>query len=246
MQRFFRPRGAAELPDSVHHQLRMYALAASAAGVGVVALAQPAEAKIIYTPADESIGPITYLDLNHDGINDFKFTTHHTAHTTHGCTSGSAGLKVYGVSPANKISGESVYASALPPGGYVGPAGKFQGQQMAFVAHACSTGGGEGSFYGRLGFWAGPAGGGIENRYLGLKFSIKGKIHFGWARLNVVISHLITIQATLTGYAYETIPNKRIIAGKRKGADVDRAVEPASLGRLAQGSGGLAAWRSGK
>jgi hypothetical protein len=33
----------------MHHQLNMYALAASVAGVGVLALAQPAEAKILYT-----------------------------------------------------------------------------------------------------------------------------------------------------------------------------------------------------
>jgi len=35
------------------------------------------------------------------------------------------------------------------------------------------------------------------------------------------------IRATLTGYAYETIPNKPIIAGKTKG--------PATLERLALG-----------
>jgi len=249
MQRFFRPRSAAELSDSVHHQLRMYALAASAAGLGVV-FTPPAEAEIIYTPANQSIGPITYLDLNHDGINDFKFTTHHTAHNTHGCASGSAALAVYGVSPAKNISGESAFASALPPGGYVGPAGKFRGQKMAFVVGGCTTSNGGASFYGRSGFWAGPAGGGIEHRYLGLKFTINGEIHFGWARLKVVISSL-TMKATLTGYAYETIPNKRIIAGATKGPDDAGSAAsldthtpaPAMLGALALGAPGLSIWR---
>jgi hypothetical protein len=46
----------------------------------------------------------------------------------------------------------------------------------------------------------------------------------------------------LSGYAYETIANKAIIAGKTKGPDVI-TVQPGSLGRLAQGSSGLAAWR---
>jgi hypothetical protein len=243
MQRSSRPRSAAELSDSLHRQLSMYALAASAAGVGMLALAQPAEAKIVYTPADENIGPITYLDLNHDGINDFKFTTHHTAHSTH-CLSGSAALAVYGSRLANKISGESVFASALATGAYIGPAGKFRGEKMALVAGGCSTGNGGASWYGRSGFWAGPAGGGIEDRYLGLKFSVKGKIHFGWARLNVVTSNL-TIQATLTGYAYETIPNKAIIAGKEHGAD-DSTAQPASLGHLAAGASAIPAWRSGR
>ena len=45
MKRF---RKTAKLSESIHQQLSMYALAASAAGVGM--LAQPAEAKIVYTP----------------------------------------------------------------------------------------------------------------------------------------------------------------------------------------------------
>ena len=39
----------------------------------------------------------------------------------------------------------------------------------------------------------------------------------------------------LTGYAYETIPNKLIITGKTKGPDVITA-QPGSLGHLAQGA----------
>ena len=42
------------------------------------------------------------------------------------------------------------------------------------------------------------------------------------------------IAATLTGYAYETIPNKPIIAGKTNGPDVI-TVEPTTLGSLALG-----------
>jgi hypothetical protein len=51
----------------------MYALAAGAAGVGVLALTQPAEAKIVYTPANVHIGvgKHYHLDLNHDGATDF-------------------------------------------------------------------------------------------------------------------------------------------------------------------------------
>src|SRR4029077_3677693 len=54
----------------------MYALAASAAGVGMLALAQPSQAKIVYTPANIQInvgGGLVYLDLNNDGVNDFQF-----------------------------------------------------------------------------------------------------------------------------------------------------------------------------
>ena len=47
----------------------------------------------------------------------------------------------------------------------------------------------------------------------------------------------VTPRLTLTGYAYETVPNKPIIAGKTKGPDVITA-QPGGLGRLAQGSVG--------
>jgi hypothetical protein len=57
--------------------------------------------------------------------------------------------------------------------------------------------------------------------------------------------------ATLTGYAYETIPNEPIIAGKTEGPDDAgaeesrnlSAPEPASLGTLAMGAPGLSIWR---
>jgi hypothetical protein len=42
-------RTPSNLSDSVHQHLNMYALAASAAGVGVLALVQPANARIVYT-----------------------------------------------------------------------------------------------------------------------------------------------------------------------------------------------------
>ena len=67
MKRSPRSRKTISLSDSVHQQLNSYALAAGAAGVGVLALGQSAEAKIIYTPAHHVIGERTsyQLDLNH-------------------------------------------------------------------------------------------------------------------------------------------------------------------------------------
>jgi hypothetical protein len=92
--------------------------------------------------------------------------------------------------------------------------------------------------------WFGPwlnGGKGVKNRYLGLKFKIKGRFHFGWARLTVTTTR-DDFTATLTGYAYETIPGKAIIAGKTKGPDVT-TVDPASLGHLAAGASAIPAWR---
>ena len=79
------------------------------------------------------------------------------------------------------------------------------------------------------------------NRYLGLNFVINGKYHYGWARLKAT-GKFGTLKIILTGYAYETIPNKAIIAGKTKGSDVI-TVQPGSLGRLAHGWAGITAGR---
>jgi hypothetical protein len=88
-----------------------------------------------------------------------------------------------------------------------------------------------------------------------MKFFIKGKIHFGWARLTVTLAKPV-MNALLIDYAYETIPNKPIIAGKTEGhaddptkKDLNPAASltnpnpdnprPASLGALAMGVPGL-------
>jgi hypothetical protein len=82
---------------------------------------------------------------------------------------------------------------------------------------------------------------------------ISGKVHFGWARVTVTTSGK-TFIATRTGYAYETIPNKSIIAGKRRDqttlaaeqvgqASAPTPQAPTTLGLLALGSPGLSLWQ---
>jgi hypothetical protein len=70
----------ANLSKSLHERLNAYALVASTAGVGMLTLVQPAEAKIVYTPAHVQITPANwvYIDLNHDGINDFVLENRYT------------------------------------------------------------------------------------------------------------------------------------------------------------------------
>jgi hypothetical protein len=88
----------------------------------------------------------------------------------------------------------------------------------------------------------------VKNRYLGFKFAIKGKIHYGWARLSVAVksSGGVSLTTTLTGYAYETIPGKSIIAGATKGPEDAEGTAvnshtraPVTLGALAFGASGL-------
>jgi len=225
MGRSSRPRRAAELSESLHQQLTMYALAASAAGVSMLALAQPAEARIKYTPAHVIFNGGSYgLDLNHDGIVDFQLYL-----------SASADFVWMTVFPykGNSVWGTGRYASALPAGVGIGPprnGGKRPpGGWLMFreVMHTSNE------YFGQ---WVN-----VKNRYLGLSFTIHGKVHYGWARLNALLKGK-PYRALLTGYAYETIPNKPIITGKTKGPDVT-TVRPASLGHLAAGASAIPAWR---
>jgi hypothetical protein len=237
------PRTPSRLSDSVHHQLNMYAFAASAAGVGMLALTQAAEAKIVYTKAHHVIRPRgTYnLDLNHDGTVDFIIHQLGSVFFSHSLLAKEA----LGNAVQGKGTGWAMFASALNRGARIGPSQGFiksgyDGEKMVAVTY---------DTYGGHTYVGGPWIN-VKNRYLGLQFQIRGKTHYGWARLSVRIGEFgnghDVITATLTGYAYETVPNKPIIAGKTKGADGIEALELASLGRLAQGSAGLVAWRSGK
>jgi len=94
----------------------------------------------------------------------------------------------------------------------------------------------------------------VQNRYLGLKFNIKGKTHFGWARLNVKCSTLHRkVTAWLTGYAYQTVPNKPIVTGQTGSVEIEGqspsaavsapAQQSATLGMLALGAPRLSIWR---
>ena len=89
--------------------------------------------------------------------------------------------------------------------------------------------------------WSGSASGPFANvtdGYLGLKFEINGQTHYGWARFNVSTSGWNTIDATLTGYAYEDQADTPIHIGP--------VPEPGTLGLLALGFLGLGAWRRRK
>lgn len=245
-------RKPAHLSVSTRDQLNLYALAAGAAGVSALALAPTAQAKIVYTPAHKLITPnhTIPLDLNHDGIDDFRLKDIRFTTSPYGF-SHIAKLSVIPARKANKAEGysryETNYASALKAGVSIGPKGKFVSgpRQMAYVMS--DTGAHRDTAGQCLGPW-----GNVVNRYLGLKFLIQGKVHFGWARLSVHCSGFVNIDATLTGYAYETIPNKPIIAGRTHGPGDSEPVpatgtaprsERAALGLLALGSQGLSIWR---
>jgi len=229
--------GAVPLSAKLEKSLLDYAAAATAAGVGMLALAGSAEAKIVYTRANQQIVPNHRfpLDLNHDKKVDFTLVD------THGSFFGTMSTHIWGfltVYPnrsANAIWGYQVgdngflrYASALSAGVKLGPMKGFSPGQKIMADSIFSTAAMRPNSTNCSGPWKGTT-----NRYLGFQFKIKNETHYGWARLSVSCSSE-TVTGTLTGYAYETIPNKPIVTGKTKGPD--DATERTSLGYLARGA----------
>jgi hypothetical protein len=233
------PRKTARIADSLHRQLNMYALAASAAGVSLLALTPPSEAEIIYTKAHVVLGARSdmyyRLDLNHDKIVDF-ILFHRLTYAQSGNTLlFSSQVFVPSYTLANKLNRVGFNTSkneamAFRAGDKIGPSAFFW--LSGSMANAAGVVGKLPSRY--QGEW-GNDGEGLKNGYLGFRFAIKNKAHYGWARVSV---SEYPFAATLTGYAYETIPNKPIVAGKTKGRDVITVQSdstPPTLGRLAAG-----------
>jgi hypothetical protein len=254
----------ADLLQSVQRQINMYALAASAAGVSVLALTPPAVARIIYTPIHHVIGKNSsfYIDLNHDGIAEFLIIN-----SAFRVSQASVNLlralpnhdESAGVAGAFR-SPDTFAALALKRGTRISSAQRLysRGDMAGQCAHNTNLS----SFpcnsrsHNTTGYWVN-----VTDRYLGLMFTLHGKVHYGWARLSVQASkRRFTLTATLTGFAYETIPGKSIKAGQIKEGAVDSSndglgscsflnnpiqdiPQPASLGALAMGAPGLAIWR---
>lgn len=214
--------------------------------MSVLALAGASEAKVVYTATHQvtHTGFPLYIDLNHDGINDFLLRT-----LFYRGTSGlNVGLDAAGARNANVVAGRRSStsggyffsaASALPAGAKIGPKGNFV-VRFPLMAQE-HFGKVSASQYSYQGAWAGK-GKGVADRYLGLKFVVGGKVHYGWARISVSLGHQRQagdVSGTLTGYAYETVPDKPITAGQITGPDVipmqTETAQPETLGGLALG-----------
>ena len=229
-----------KISDSLNRRLNTYAQVAAAAGVSVLALAGASEAEVVYTKTYQvtHTGFPLYIDVNNDGIKDFMLRTLYYA----GTAGLSVGLDASGCS-ANLVAGRRLRssggyffsaASALHAGASIGPKGNFS-VRYPFMAEELFAKGG-GSQYSDVGPWVRKSKG-VRNRYLGLKFVVGGEVHYGWARISVTLGHqrqLDDVVGTLTGYAYETVPDKPIIAGRITGPDVI-TVQSGTLGGLALG-----------
>ncbi len=237
------------LTETVDHRTKLYSLAAAAAGVSLLALAHPAEGEVVVTHKNIPIplGHPVSIDLNKDGISDFEFSLTATRRNAYLSVKGLMGGKAVGSRASLR---NTPYASALIRGAKIGPSAHFSSHKgRAIIENTAATYFNTSLYYPRelYGKW----GGNPTNRYLGVKFSIKGETHYGWVRLTVITTPPnVRISATITAYAYETVAGKKISAGTTTAAASDGSsrnegetpLRP-SLGALALGTDGVALWR---
>lgn len=229
-----------QLSESCTARINAYALAAGAAGVSLMALAQPASAEIVYTPANGTLhaNQAVPIDINHDGTPDFDAFLYTFAYHTFNASlnlTPRLGGGVVGAGPGD------LYVAALFKGNNIG-------QSRSFVPHRANLERSRGTalystFYHRSvkGLWSN-----VTNRYVGVRFSIDGATHYGWIRMTVSDTRR-PITATITGYAYETVADQPIKAGQLNDEASNLLplgpIAAPSLGTLALGSPGLELWR---
>lgn len=269
-----RARATKPLPEVLNRDLRRYAEAAAstavsnrqanvstaiaigALGLGVLALPELSDARVIFTPTNQTINEQQRrlkIDINHDGLAVASF------YVGGYCLSGSGAQNCFGTIYANGLSGNQVMASSQQQFASAARLGKVIGSNDVFKVSEkmadCRAGFNtffHTSFQTSHGPWRD-----VNARYVGFQFQKDGQAHYGWARMNVT-GFPCHPSATLTGYAYETEAGKPIVAGVIRGSaealmeprqspekkvGVEGMQNPASLGALAIGAGGLAAWR---
>jgi hypothetical protein len=232
---------------SLNQRLNLYALAAGAAGVGILAVPHSLEAEVVYTATNITLtnGSLA-IDLNHDGAVDFILSNKSTGF----CCLYTRVLNVRGGfvgSSQNAVMGAGKNARALKEGATIGPQQSFLAAPLAMATAINDSN----SFFYVFGEFANKS-----DRFLGVEFVLpQGVRHYGWIRFQPVRAGFRLgkpiVSATVTGYAYETVANQPISAGQTKEqtaelappSDLSPMSQPAGLGLLALGAPGLHVWR---
>jgi hypothetical protein len=228
-------RAETELKRPLAKRVAAYGLAATGAGLGIMAGAQTAEAKIVYTPTNILFESRAVID-----IDNVEFVITQLKETNFGYT---FVLKAQGgaVLASSRFPG---WAGRLSVGARIGASGHFyRGPQMAWAAtyNCCPTHTGPWDPYGP------PS---LSSGFLGLKFLIDGQTHYGWVQVSIIgnpqgYPYLEGFRGVVRGYAYNTLPNQPILAGQTSDSDFVGEIppQPATLGLLALGAPALDIWR---
>ena len=202
-----------ELSRPLHRHLNGYALAASAAGVSLLACSVPARAVPVCKTLHVTLAGTDTYYLNAANQRFAPFNIAHTFNNISSLTTNfwNRGFLTPNSAKAVELLGANGFPAALASGTAIGPGGHF----------------GRGKSYGML-FSYGPLNGGTRKRhqgnfqfgqtnYFGFRFSISGEDHYGWVRLRVTFGQGFDGTATylhIRAYGYETTPNTAIRAGQ--------------------------------
>jgi hypothetical protein len=200
---------ASELSESVRQYLNRFAIAATLA-VGLLAVAWPAEAQIVYTRTNITIGfNSSYnLDFNNDGVTDFTITTEDYTPPL---------ILLNGSVSETAASENSALIGPLSERDEIGRDQVFTGGTVDLESFILKCGKQKGApcHYAHSGPWDVDLEG---KRYLGLSFQLNGETYYGWVQLTLLIPtapwHGGVVGAKLSGYAYESTPGMPINAGQ--------------------------------
>jgi len=200
---------------TLENKLKSY----SALAAGVIASGASVQAQIVYTDVDPDItlsDTVYLLNMNKDTIIDFRLVQADYFYYS------TSFLNIVGVQALdkNEILGDTVntssdynfYPKALQLNDTIAAKQKIWMNSYSAPMYI------KGAYYGyniNQGNWKN-----VTDRYLGLRFKIGNEWHYGWARLDVAQN---ATSFTLKDYAYESVPNKRIIAGMKVSAIVDNS-----------------------
>jgi hypothetical protein len=222
---------------------------AAVAGAGLMAAAPCAEAGVIYNPTtftNNYPGSSSFnIDLNGDTQNDFWFGTWSQTASYRSFYGG----EMNGGQLLMRQQQVETDAQFIRGSNFIGP----DNEQWVSTDRLARASGWQGSSssYGSGSTWWVPLGvsGQFANTgegYLGVRIpsSEPGSYNYGWIRFNITASDQTSdmpIGVTVRGWAFEQTPDSPIHAGDEGGVP-----EPGSLGLLAGGILGLAAWRRRK
>jgi hypothetical protein len=234
-----------QLGQGLEHRLRSYVTSAKALAanwekaavavstLSVVLASTPLEAEVVYTPTNDvlhrDIAGVSVVSVNFNGQAAFDIDLNLGTNFSSGALQIDGWIVAFGSAASNQVmvTNKGDWQAALPLGARIGPEGKFQSRYIRMNSCFVYT-----SIGGSSGPWRN-----VTNRYLGLKFQMDGETHYGWARMDVTYGCYYTL--TLTGYAYETVANRPIVAGVvpyANPAENMPAPQSGTLGVLAAGS----------
>ena len=206
------------ISKALDSRLFLYALTAGT----TLTAAQTANAEVRFTPSNAVLQGYSgsfAIDLDHDGSADVTLIIRPVV-----CCSG------YGSAPGLVASGDASNQIATRYRG-ADPLNRTARIEKGQPFHAWAI------MTSAIGYGAWQGG---ENKFLGVRFLINGNFHYGWIGFRSVTLHYPVITANLAGWAYETEPNKSILAGDIGTAPpLTGVLHPTSMEILAAGHSGI-------